>query len=134
MSFITLATHKFPNTLKRISAQDTSADPGGWTAENPLWGHCAVVALLAQDVFGGELVRASLKEYPEYVHLKSHFWNRLPNGEEVDFTSEQYFDMPFRDLEGEVRSRESVLESPDTQRRYALLTERYESRMNIKKP
>lgn len=116
---------EFLDKLRNIGAKDTSADPDGWTPENPLWGHCAVASLLAEDVFGGELVRASLKEHPKYAYLRSHFWNRLPDGSDIDFTTEQYPDLLFQNLVGDVRSRESVLESPDTQRRYALLQERF---------
>ena len=114
----------FTEILKEIADKDTSADPGHWTKENPLWGHCAVVALLAQDYFGGDLIRSSLKEIKKYSHLKSHFWNRLPDGKEVDFTKEQFKDISIEDLDGEVRSRESVLNHTDTIRRYNLLKER----------
>ncbi|MBM3271800.1 hypothetical protein FJY94_00730 [Candidatus Kaiserbacteria bacterium] len=111
--------------LRTCAAKDTSADPGGWTVDNPLWGHCAVASLLAQEVFGGELVRGSLKDVEKYAHLRSHYWNRLPDGQEFDFTSEQYPDVSCKDLVGEIRSRESVLEHPDTQTRFAVFKERF---------
>jgi len=117
---------EFLNKLRKIAAKDTSADPDGWTPENPLWGHCAVAALLAQEIFGGELMRGSLKEIEKYAYLHSHYWNRLPDGQEFDFTSEQYSDLSFKDLIGEVRSKESALNHPDTQRRFALLKDRFD--------
>lgn len=114
----------FIKTLRSVATKDTSADPEGWTAENPLWGHCAVASLLAQDYFGGELMRGALDDSPKYAHLRSHFWNSLPEGE-VDFTTEQYPDLQFSDLPKELRERERVLSHPDTQRRYILLKERF---------
>ncbi len=116
----------FLGRIKQVSQKDTSADPDGWTENNPLWGHCAVVSLLAQDVFGGTLTRGSLKEHAKYGYLRSHFWNRLPNGEVEDFTAEQYTDLSFSELHGEERSREDVLSYPDTLRRYTLLKERFD--------
>ncbi len=119
-------THeKFLKILKDVASKDTSADREGWTFENPLWGHCAVASLLAQDYFGGSLVRGSLEGNEKYTHLRSHFWNRLPEGE-VDFTAEQYSDLKFSDLPKEIRDRERVLSYPDTQRRYTLLKERFD--------
>lgn len=120
----------FITTLRKAASKDTSADPEGWTPENPLWGHCAVAALLAQDYFGGQLVRGALDEHVKYTHLRSHFWNSLPEGE-VDFTAEQYPDLLCSDLQKEPRERERVLSHPDTQRRYTLLKSRFEGVMNI---
>jgi hypothetical protein len=115
----------FVRALHIVAAKDTSADPDGWTDDNPLWGHCAVVSLLAQDYFGGNLMRGSLEGNAKYVHLRSHYWNALPD-EEVDFTAEQYPDVKFSDLQKELRSRERVLSYEDTQKRYALLKKRFE--------
>jgi hypothetical protein len=119
-----LTPDEFTDSLKSISDRETSANPEGWTPENPLWGHCAVVALLGQDQYGGELVRGTLSDHPKYSHLRSHYWNKLPDGTEVDFTHEQYSDLTFQELAGEVRSRELVLKHPDTTRRYQLLKDR----------
>jgi hypothetical protein len=113
----------FKQRIKTIAQPDTSADPSGWSEVNPLWGHCAVVALLAQDYFGGELVRGDLSNHPKYSHLRSHYWNRLPDGQEIDFTAEQYPDLAFTELDSEVRDRARVIEYPDTEKRYQLLKE-----------
>lgn len=114
----------FVESLKNVASRDTSADPDGWTINNPLWGHCAVVALLAQDVYGGELMRGSLEEVPKYAYLRSHYWNRIDD-KEIDFTKDQYSDLSYTNLESEVRDRSSVLEHPDTVRRYMLLKSRF---------
>jgi hypothetical protein len=115
----------FLTRIRNVASRETSADPDGWSDENVLWGHCAVVALLAQDYFGGTLVRGSL-ENTKYAHLRSHYWNKLPDGDEVDFTSSQYSDLSIGDLQGEERPRERVLPYPDTLKRYEMLEERFE--------
>jgi hypothetical protein len=47
-------------------------------------GQCAVTALVVQDVFGGEIVRADVPGYG------SHYWNRLPGMGDIDVTREQF--------------------------------------------
>lgn len=115
---------EFLNNVRKISSSETSFDSDGWTAENPLWGHCAVVSLLAQELFGGELVQGDLDKYPKYKYLKSHFWNRI-DGSDIDFTSEQYTDISYKDLKGEIVSKESILDYTDTIKRFNLLKERF---------
>ncbi len=114
---------KFLELIRQAAGKDTSSDPDNWSTDNPLWGHCAVVSLVAQDYFGGELVRGSLQDVPEFAHLRSHYWNKLPDGKEVDFTAEQFKTL-LPALEKEVRPREQMLGYPDTQRRYELLKDR----------
>ena len=122
-----MTTSEFEEKIVTILAKDTSADPDNWSPQNPFWGHCAIVSLLAQDYFGGTLMRGSLTKMPHYEHLRSHFWNQLPDKREIDFTADQYKDFSFYDLIGEPRDRERVLRHPDTQRRYTLLKKRFES-------
>lgn len=114
----------FLDLIKKSARKETSFDPENWNEDNPLWGHCAVVSLLAQDYFGGELIRGSLKDNPEYSYLKSHFWNKLSDTDEIDFTAEQF---PIRPnfTEIGIRPREHVLNHLDTKRRYELLKESF---------
>ena len=114
---------EFLKKIKEIARQDTSFDPEKWTSENPLWGHCAVVSLLAQEIFGGELKKGSLKNYQKYSYLKSHIWNQI-NNEEIDFTKEQYKYLLYKNLEGILCTRDSILNHPDTIRRFDLLKNR----------
>ena len=107
-----------------VARKDTSADPENCTQANPLWGHCAVASLVAQDYLGGSLMRGSLKEVERYAYLRSHYWNQLVDGTLCDFTSEQYPDLHFQELEAKERSREEVLKYPDTLRRYELFSQR----------
>lgn len=118
---------EFLNIIKEVASTETSADPEHWDKNNPLWGHCAVVSLLAQDIFGGDLVKGSLKNNQKYAHLRSHIWNRIDDVDE-DFTQDQYSDLSYKDLIGEVRSRESIYNHPDTIRRYGLLKGRFDGK------
>lgn len=60
-----------------------------WTPERPSRGQCAVSALTLCDLLGGELLLADV------VHADGspqgvHYWNRLPDGSEVDLTRDQF--------------------------------------------
>jgi hypothetical protein len=104
--------------LRRCWSRDTSADPARWSPENAAWGQCAVTALVVQDMLGGELLRC---ESPG----GSHYWNRLSDGTELDFTRVQ-FAGGFTPTSGEVRGREYVLSFRETRRRYRRLRARVE--------
>lgn len=83
---------RFKEILPQICDKETSYDAKGWTAKNPLYSHCTPVSLIAQNLFGGRLLCASLKESQKYKHMKSHYWNKLPDGIEIDFTKPQFED------------------------------------------
>ena len=107
--------------LPRICAADTSQSRKEWDPQNPFQGHCAVVALLVQDVLGGQILWASLEGTK---WSGNHYWNLLPNGEEIDFTQNQFKrDRP--KLKGEARTRAFLLASKDTQNKYATLAKKY---------
>lgn len=62
-----------------------------WTAENPAKGHCSATSLVAQDIFGGELLRTSTVG-------GTHFYN-LIDGVRWDLTVSQFAEpIPFEDL------------------------------------
>ncbi len=112
--------------LPEICSRETSSDPNGYTDTNPLWGHGAVVALLVQDVFGGDLLRASLEGTP-FAKMRSHYWNRLPGGMVLDFTASQFGEVyPISFSQAEVRSRDYVLSNQETKTRYELLKKFYD--------
>ena len=107
--------------LERLWAADTSADPERWTAGNGSYGHCAVAAMICQDLFGGTLRRG-------VVNGVSHYWNRLPDGTDVDLTSDQFGgDVAATDVRD--RDRDYVNSHPATLTRYQLLTERLTERL-----
>ena len=117
---------EFKKILPKICDRETSLDPDGWTPENPLWGHCAVVSVLAQQKFGGELLRASLED-TEFARMRSHYWSRLFDDTIEDFTAPQFGDNYPRGLKAETRTVEYVLSNPETNKRYELLLKRFKS-------
>nr|WP_265863521.1 hypothetical protein [Streptomyces sp. SKN60] len=91
--------------LRASWAADTSSPDyqTEWVPDNPAWGHCDITALIVNDLFGGDLVVGE-------VHLDGeqhgyHWWNRLPNGVELDLTREQF-------LRGELVGAARVVERP----------------------
>jgi nucleoside 2-deoxyribosyltransferase len=102
--------------LKRAWDATTSASPGEWSPENPALGQCAVTALVVQDRFGGDLLRTT-------VGGVSHYFNRLPSGQCVDLTFQQF---AHGSEYGEVveRDRDYVLGFEATRRRYNVLRKR----------
>ncbi len=112
--------------LPAICAADTSQSRKEWNFSNPFRGHCAVVALLAQDVLGGEILWASLEGTK---WSGNHYWNLLPGGEEVDFTGGQ-FEGNRPKLKGEIRTRAFLLASKDTQEKYVKLAKKYAKERN----
>lgn len=106
--------------LPKICDKETSLDSKEWTQENPMLGHCAVASLVAQNLFGGELLRASLLDTP-FAHMRSHYWNKFPDGAEEDFTKAQFGENYPQNLKAEPRDRSKILEYIETANRYKLL-------------
>lgn len=127
-----LNLQQLKDLLPHICDQETSSDPDNWTPENPLWGHCAVISLIVQDFFGGELLRASLVGVSGFEHMGSHYWNRLADGTVKDFTKPQFGERYPAGLKAEVRSRSYVLSFPETAKRYKLLVSRLVKLLNNK--
>lgn len=121
-----LTLQEFQKTLQFVCAVDTAAAGGeGWTQENPTWGHCAVASLVAQNFFGGELLRISL-DGTDFAASRSHYFNRLPDGTLFDATEAQFQGrLTTTTLPAEKRTREYVLEGADTRERYAILAFRF---------
>ncbi|GAA2289091.1 hypothetical protein GCM10010145_69140 [Streptomyces ruber] len=90
-----------------------------WRPENPAWGHCDITTLLVHDIFGGDLKVGEV--YFGDRQEGFHWWNRLHNGIELDFTREQF-------ERGEVITAARVVERPPGPLRrweeYLLLRER----------
>ena len=115
MKKITLEILK--KALEKSWSAETSSDPSNWTSENPAWGQCAVTALIIQDCFWGDLLRAAIEG------IGSHYWNQLPDGSEIDLTKIQFLTAVVIPP-GETRTREYVLSYPATAKRYELLKRR----------
>jgi deoxycytidylate deaminase len=117
---------KFGESLLRIASRETSSNPEGWVKENPLYGHCAVVSVIAQNLFGGNLLRTSLKG-TEFEDMGSHYINEI-DGRMIDFTKSQFGDS-YESLQQkfnfEPRTREYVLF--DAEGKPRPIMERYKS-------
>lgn len=128
----TLSVEQFKKILPKICDKETSSDPNNkWKQENPLWGHCAVVTLIANNLFGGEMLRAEMVGQND-----SHYWNKLPYGNEKDFTRDQ-FGGSYPELANTVvRTRSYVLYDTKTgvpreiMKRYKLLAWRLAKELN----
>lgn len=124
------------NILQKIiqisCSAETSADPENWTEDNPLYGHCAIIAILVQSGCEGYLLRASLESVKGYEQMRSHYWNLLPNGIEIDMSSGQFKGNDRKLVpagqamkDGKVITAESLLANESTAKRYALLEKRF---------
>jgi len=119
-----ITIEQFEKILPLICDAETVMFPARWTPDNPLKNHCAVVSLIAQNLFGGELMRAVMADGD------SHYWNRLPDGTEKDFTKSQ-FGHAYPELsKTRTQTREYILFDPNTgepreiMKRYELLMQR----------
>ncbi len=113
----------FTEILRASWRREFSAQHDEWTPCNPALGQGASTALLAQDKFGGEILRAPT------AGTLVHYWNRL-EGNEVDFTSSQ-FSGDLGRLKGTPVKRAILLESQEAiaaliPERYQLLCDSYE--------
>ncbi len=76
--------------VRSAFARDTCSpdDLPTWTADNASRGHCAVAALTLHDLFGGDLLLATVHRHG--VQTGYHWWNRLA-GLDIDLTRDQFF-------------------------------------------
>lgn len=59
-----------------------------WSPERPSRDQCGMTALVVQDVLGGDLVLAEV--HVDGAQIGHHYWNRLPDGTDVDLTADQF--------------------------------------------
>jgi len=113
-----------PRLLRLAWRRETSSPAvhDRWRPEDPGVGQDAITALVVQDLFGGELLRAEVDGYG------FHYWNRLPDGRAFDLTQGQL--PPNKTCpDGTVIDRQALLESDraiakSTRERYSMLTDR----------
>jgi len=125
--------------LRNSCSRETSDTPDRWTPENPLFGHCAVIAAIFQDFYGGWIKRALFpKKWADKFGSRSHYWNEgiafnsdLP--ENFDLSRDQFpKEFPYNDFVGgkvgemskNKNWRDYVLSFPATWNRYEVLRER----------
>lgn len=88
MALLTLAD--IERSIRSSWGQDTYPPDARtpWDPGNPARGQCGVVAMVLNDILGGELMRGEVRVNGERVDF--HWWNRLPGGLEIDLTREQF--------------------------------------------
>jgi len=84
--------------------------------KNPAANQCRVTATVVQTLLGGKILFAIIKKRP----FISHFWNKLPNGKEIDFTREQ-FSKNIKIPKGRDISFNEALNAPRMEKTYPLL-------------
>ena len=84
-----------------------------WNDDNKTLGHCAIVALIINDYFGGYICKIK-------VNNISHYFNII-DGEIVDLTSEQFKINDISYANYVIKTREDVLMNEDTKKRYEIL-------------
>jgi hypothetical protein len=115
---------KLELALKQSFSAETSQGRNVWQKDNPAYGHCALVVLIVQDHFGGEIVFASAK-LPDNKEVK-HYFNKI-NNEIVDLTRSQFPSgtvITDKDFTGDIRK--SLLSYSETLRKYNILREKIE--------
>ena len=72
-------------------ARDTCdpVDADDWSPANTARGQCGTTALTINDLLGGELLVAEVLR-TDGSRQGVHWWNRLPDGTEIDLTREQF--------------------------------------------
>lgn len=83
-----ITQERFKEILPLICDKETSGDPKRWCSRNPLWGHCAVIAMLAHGLFGEKILNGKIN-FKTFKNI-SHYWNLLPDGQEIDFSALQF--------------------------------------------
>jgi hypothetical protein len=85
-----LSVESLSEILRAAWGPDT-CDPhdlDDWRPDNPARGQCGVTALVVQDLLGGDLILGEV--FTGEIKVGHHYWNRLPDGSEVDFTASQF--------------------------------------------
>lgn len=89
MAFIT--REDIESAVRGCWARDTCdpVDADDWSTANPARGQCGTTALIINDLLGGELLVAEVL-HADGTRQGVHWWNRLPDGTEIDLTREQF--------------------------------------------
>ncbi|HWG27875.1 MAG TPA: hypothetical protein VG296_27420 [Actinospica sp.] len=69
-----------------------------------------MTAFVVQDLLGGDLILGEVQV--DGIKVGNHYWNRLPDGAEADFTDDQFFP------DEVVANGNVVHRPPDAPRRY----------------
>lgn len=75
----------------RASWGPDTCDPAardGLPTDNPSRAQCGVTALVVQDLLGGDLIHGEV--HVDGAKVGNHYWNRLPDVGDLDFTADQF--------------------------------------------
>lgn len=86
----TITRQRIEAAVRAAWALDTCdpVDAADWSVANPARGQCGSTALTINDLLGGELLVAEVLR-TDGTRQGVHYWNRLPDGTEIDLTREQ---------------------------------------------
>ena len=106
--------------LPQAMSKDTCyhGDVDNWYPTNPTAGHCAITAILIQEILGGEVCKTK-------VNRRSHYFNVLDDHTIVDATAEQFKYNKPNYSKFEVVSTKNMLKNKDTKERYQKFKSRY---------
>ena len=108
-----ITKRQLSRALAQAWSRATSYDPAHWSEQNSALGQCAVSALIVQDLLGGQLLLGK-------INGVEHYWNRLTDDRELDFTRDQFEEI--ESFDGPTcADRDYVLSFPGTRRRYRRL-------------
>jgi 8-oxo-dGTP pyrophosphatase MutT (NUDIX family) len=87
---VMLTLSRLRPVLREAWGPDTCdpSDLPDWRPENPARGQCGATALVIHDLLGGDLILGEVHE--RGARRGFHYWNRLPDGTEVDLTQNQF--------------------------------------------
>lgn len=86
-NFLALSEGNMDDFLKKSWSRESSSSKESWSAENPALGQDAATALIAQEVFGGDIV---LSEFQDAEGRRVSHYKNLVAGRELDFTAQQF--------------------------------------------
>ncbi len=122
MSWTPISIEQLKEALPLICDSETVHEGcrDGWSLQNPLWGHGAVVSVLVHNLFGGHITASAIAQPKKWEGVR-HYRNVLPDGTTADFTACQ-FGNAFPVLKGEKRITNSLVHLRiKKSRRYKLL-------------
>ena len=76
--------------IRRAWGPDTCYSVELWDPALPETGQCGTTALVVAELLGGDVLEAPVYRGAERVEF--HYWTRLRNGEEIDWTRGQFQD------------------------------------------
>ena len=116
---------RFEAAVRASWDRQTSDTPDRWDPGNPERDQCGATSLVVHDHLGGDLLHVEV--FTDGAPTDHHYWNRLPDGTEVDFTRGQF-------RAGETFGPSDAMQRPtvindEAQGRYELLRSRVSSRL-----